>query len=148
MIEAMNANGAEKMRLDILVLQQNLKAIEKRESVSLDRSARFFGFFLEGAEGVVRRARQAAAHSEGRRRKPSANSDDTDAKAQPSASCDDDDGPDDDEDGLGFSLEEMKVLVELCYSEGLRSEHREVAVAAKRGLSEHLLALSEVLWNA
>ena len=48
---------------------------------------------------------------------------------------------------LGFSYEELKVLVELCYSEGIHSARREVAVAAKRALSDHLLALSEHMWQ-
>lgn len=91
-------------------------------SVSLGRSARFFDFFMQGAEKVVQRARDAAASAAAE-----AGNDVTE---------------------LGFSLEELKVLVELCYSEGLRSTQREVAVQAKRGMSDHLLVLSEVLWNA
>jgi exocyst complex component 4 len=47
---------------------------------------------------------------------------------------------------LGFSYNEMKTLLELCYSEALASERREVAVAAKRGLEDHILQLSEFLW--
>jgi exocyst complex component 4 len=47
---------------------------------------------------------------------------------------------------LGFTYEEMRILMELCYSEGLRSERRDVAVQAKRGLDENVLALSEYLW--
>lgn len=122
-IEAMNRNGCGRMQLNILVLQQNLKAVEgDNSSVALGRSARFFDFFMQGAEKVVQRARDvsASAAAEG--------------------------GNDAAE--LGFSLEELKVLVELCYSEGLRSTQREIAVQAKRGMSDHLLVLSEVLWNA
>lgn len=76
---------------------------------------------MQGAEKVVQRARDAAA----------------------SAAAGESNGTE-----LGFSLEELKVLVELCYSEGLRSTQREIAVQAKRGMSDHLLVLSEVLWNA
>jgi exocyst complex component 4 len=46
-----------------------------------------------------------------------------------------------------LSYERLKVLVELCYSEGLASKRREVAMQAKRGLGEHLLLLSEALWQ-
>lgn len=77
---------------------------------------------MQGAEKVVQRARDAAA---------SATTEGGNDAAE-----------------LGFSLEELKVLVELCYSEGLRSTQREIAVQAKRGMSDHLLVLSEVLWNA
>lgn len=118
MVGTMNRNGCVRMQMNVLVLQQNLKAVEGEGDVSLSRSARFFEFFMEGAEGVVQRARDASSANEHGGNE------------------------------LGFSLEEVKVLVELCYSEGLRSSQREVAVQAKRGLSEHLLVLSEVLWNA
>ena len=77
---------------------------------------------MQGAEKVVQRARDAAASAA------------EEAGNDPAE--------------LGFSLEELKVLVELSYSEGLRSAQREVAVQAKRGMSDHLFVLSEVLWNA
>ncbi|KAF2421264.1 hypothetical protein EJ08DRAFT_738247 [Tothia fuscella] len=47
---------------------------------------------------------------------------------------------------IGFTYEEMKTLMELSYSETLQSERREVAVQAKRGLDENVLALSEYIW--
>jgi len=46
----------------------------------------------------------------------------------------------------GFSLEMMQRLVELCYSEKRRSERREEAVAAERGVEGHKLQLTEFLW--
>lgn len=139
-IEAMNRNGCGRMQLNVLVLQQNLKAVETQGTVMLNRSARFFDYFMEGAASIVQRAKRAAG-----------------SENTGSASNDVDAGTDGinqtNEQGkviaeLGFTFEELKVLIELCYSEGLRSSQREVAVQAKRGLSEHLLVLSEVLWNA
>jgi exocyst complex component 4 len=47
---------------------------------------------------------------------------------------------------LGFTYDEMKVLLDLCYSEALRSERRDIVVQAERGLEENVLALSEYLW--
>jgi exocyst complex component 4 len=47
---------------------------------------------------------------------------------------------------LGYTFGEMKALLTLCYSEALRSDRREVVVAAERGLDAHLLQLSEFLW--
>ena len=108
-IQGMNEYGCERMRLNILVLQQNLKAVEG--DVSLHRSAQFFDLFTEGADAIV-----AQAKAEGRSK-------------------------------LDFSMEEMKALVELCYSQGLQSPEREIAVQARKGLSEHLLQLSECMWN-
>ena len=109
LIPAMNTLGCARMQLNILVLQQNLKAIEA-EAV-LSRSAVYFEMFDAGVEEIVKRARERGKQ-------------------------------------MGYSLEEMKGLVELCYSERLRSEGREGAVAARKGLGAKVLELSEVLWDA
>jgi exocyst complex component 4 len=45
-----------------------------------------------------------------------------------------------------FTYDEMKQLLELCYSEKKKSERREEVVAAERGLADRLLQLSEFLW--
>ncbi|KAI9687606.1 MAG: hypothetical protein M1822_002216 [Bathelium mastoideum] len=52
-----------------------------------------------------------------------------------------------DEGVCGFTYEEMKALVELCYSEAVKGEKRDVAVGAKRGMDDHLLQLSEYMWH-
>lgn len=52
-IKLMNANGCGRVQLNILVLQQNLKAIEG--DVSLSRSAHYFELFSEGPEAIVAR---------------------------------------------------------------------------------------------
>ena len=48
---------------------------------------------------------------------------------------------------MGFNLEELEVLVKLCHSEPLQSSQRDLATQAKRALSDHLLQLSESMWN-
>lgn len=55
----MDANGCGRMQLNILVLQQNLKAIEGE--VQLSRSAHYFELFAEGADAVVARAQETSA---------------------------------------------------------------------------------------
>ncbi|KAI4151969.1 MAG: hypothetical protein LQ341_000806 [Variospora aurantia] len=55
-IVSMNANGCGRMQLNILVLQQNLKAIEG--DISLSRSARFFELFAQGEDAVLAKARE------------------------------------------------------------------------------------------
>jgi exocyst complex component 4 len=102
----MNRLGCDRMQLNILVLQQNLRNIEPAALLPL--SARFFDLFADGPAEVVKRAKE--------------------------------------EQGT-LSYERLKVLVELCYSEGLASKRMEVAMQAKRGLGEHLLLLSEALWQ-
>ncbi|KAL8812111.1 MAG: hypothetical protein Q9200_001283 [Gallowayella weberi] len=52
-IKCMDGNGNGRMQLNILVLQQNLKAIEG--DVSLLRSAHFFELFSEGPEAIIAR---------------------------------------------------------------------------------------------
>ena len=47
----------------------------------------------------------------------------------------------------GFDLEELKTLVELWYKQGTESAQREVQVKSQRELGDHLLVLSECLWN-
>lgn len=98
------------MQLNILVLQQNLKNIEK--DVSLDRSAKFFDLFTEGADAVIK----YASAGEGKAEK--------------------------------FSYDELKCLVELCYSEQVCSPERGISTVAKRGMGEHLLQLSEHMWQS
>ncbi|KAF2841400.1 hypothetical protein M501DRAFT_929556 [Patellaria atrata CBS 101060] len=49
---------------------------------------------------------------------------------------------------LGFSYDELKILIELCYSEAMESGNRESALQAKRALDDHLLQLSEHLWQS
>ena len=111
----MNEHGCGRMQLNILVLSQNLKSIESssaEQSIELDRSARFFDLFMEGADAVVGKATDNAG------------------------------------EGLeGFSLEELKALVELWYREGTESGTREVQVKSRRELGDKLLVLSECLWN-
>ena len=107
-ITAMNADGCARMQLNILVLQQNLKAVEPK--AVLTRSVEYFDLFTHGASGIVALAKER--------------------------------GKD-----MGFTLEELKGLVELSYSEDLKSEGREGAVAARKGLSSALMELSEVLWD-
>lgn len=111
----MNEHGCGRMQLNILVLSQNLKTIETNSAdhnVELERSARFFNLFMEGADSIVERAKNKGG------------------------------------EGLeGFSLEELKALVELWYKEGTGSAAREVQLKSRRELGDRLLVLSECLWN-
>ncbi|MCJ1247248.1 Exocyst complex component 4 [Trapelia coarctata] len=109
-IPVMNLNGCQRMQLNILVLQQNLKSVEN--GVNMTRSAQFFDYFAQGANVIIEKAKATGGKD------------------------------------LGFSMEEFKVLVELCYSEALQSSQRDVAAQAKRALGDHLLQLSESMWNS
>ena len=109
-ISLMNNHGCERMQLNILVLQQNLKSIES--GVALTRSAQFYDYFMQGVDVIVARAKETGGKD------------------------------------LGFTLEEVKVLVALCYSAALQSQQRDVAAQAKKALSDHQLQLAEYMWNS
>ncbi|KAL4784626.1 hypothetical protein BJX76DRAFT_347642 [Aspergillus varians] len=140
-IWAMNENGALRLQLDVLVLQQNLKNVivdsaptsaidveQYREIVALPRSAKFLDWFLEGAERALDYAKDErgylAAHG---------------VTAHPA-------------DGEPFSYEELKVLVDLCFSEILRGpkgeDNREDFMAAKKASADALLKLNEIMWDS
>lgn len=52
------------------------------------------------------------------------------------------------EDDKGkFTYDELKTLVELCYSEQLASPERGISTVARRQMGEQLLQLSEYMWQ-
>ncbi|KAI9791967.1 MAG: hypothetical protein M1816_003236 [Peltula sp. TS41687] len=128
-IGAMNLHGCERLQLNMLVLQQNLKNIE--HDVTLTRSARYFDLFNAGPDAIIAKVKEAAAGGEGRAADGGGGGG----------------GEDEGQADLGFGYEQLKVLVELSYSANLASAKREVAVLAKRQLVDQLLALSEHTWR-
>ncbi|OJD15091.1 hypothetical protein ACJ73_09011 [Blastomyces percursus] len=184
-IGAMNHNGALRLQLDVLVLQQNLKNIivhpppppphlpspalpppssstskdqdkgtepghqphqqaepepePEEEIIALPRSAKFLDWFLDGAEKALE---HALAEREEFRQHGS-------EKALQAGN------------GEPFTYEELKVLVELCFSAILRvperrergssgggSISREDVLAAKKACGDALLRLSEAMWDS
>ncbi|KAH6840849.1 Sec8 exocyst complex component-specific domain-containing protein [Chaetomium sp. MPI-CAGE-AT-0009] len=122
MTAPMNAKGCGRMRLNVLVLQQNLKNIEVGPGAELARAKEYFALFAAGPDGIVRRAREDAekAREEGETVGG----------------------------GVRFTYDELKALLELCYSEQLADPERGVAAAAKRQLADKLLGLSEYMWQS
>lgn len=105
-IKIMNGNGADRMKTNILVLQQNLKNIEP--TADLGRASMFFGLFNGGIKGLMRSAKEGAVE---------------------------------------FSLEELRVLVELCFSEAINGAPGRTsagALQARQSLSENLAELAEI----
>lgn len=106
-IKIINNAGAQRMQLNILVLQQNLKNIEI--GVKLDRSTRFYALYTAGMQNLIATAKEGK---------------------------------------LDFTYDDLKVLVELYFSEAM-SNRRESssALQARRSLNENLIALSEIMWS-
>ncbi|KAI9641379.1 exocyst subunit [Ciborinia camelliae] len=117
-IQRINKEGGKRMRLNVLVLQQNLKGVE--DGVGLVRSSRYWGLFEEGPEGIVGWAREKGA---------------TGAAGG-------------DEGEVKFNYDELKGLVELYFSEPLGSNERGITTVAKRGMGECMLQLSEYMWQS
>ncbi|KAI9149330.1 putative exocyst complex component sec8 [Paramyrothecium foliicola] len=88
------------------------------EAVDLARASNYFSLFEKGPEAIVEKAKQKDGQA-------------------------DNEGDDSDH----FSYDELKVLLELCYSEPLSNAERGIASAAKRQMDEKLLELSEYMWQ-
>ncbi|KAI9829625.1 MAG: hypothetical protein M1826_005515 [Phylliscum demangeonii] len=130
-IGAMNRTGCDRMRLNMLVLQQNLNSIDRGHGDGhpphphsvFHRSPEYFDLFLAGPDAILRQAAEEKKSSGGG-------------------------GGGGDGTPFVFGYDALKVLLELCYSENLASDRREVAVQAKKALNDHLFALSEQTWEA
>ncbi|KAL7625644.1 exocyst subunit [Parahypoxylon ruwenzoriense] len=118
--QPMNLRGCERMQLNILVMQQNLKNIEA--GVDLARAANYFGLFQEGPDRIVEKAKS-----------------DKEREAEEGGAV---------PESEKFTYDELKALVELSYSEQLADPERGVASAAKRQMGEKVLALSEYMWQS
>jgi exocyst complex component 4 len=123
MASPMNSKGSGRMQLNILVLQQNLKNVE--QGVDLARAANYFALFDQGADAIVQKAK---ADKE---------------TAEKGADSKSDERAEEDK----FTFDELKALVELCYSEQVANPERGIASAAKRQLADKLLELSEHAWQ-
>lgn len=128
-VAPINARGSGRMQLNVLVLQQNLKNVEP--GVDLARAANYFALLDKGPDEIVRKAKEdAEGHG---RKKGEAEGQGEDSKRR---------------DPERFTYEELKALVELCYSEQLADPERGVNGVAKRQMADKLLALSEVMWQS
>ncbi|EAQ85917.1 hypothetical protein CHGG_07170 [Chaetomium globosum CBS 148.51] len=134
MTAPMNAKGCGRMRLNVLVLQQNLKNIEVGPGAELARAREYFGLFAAGPDGIVKRAKEDAERA--RDAAAAAAGDGEEAAGAGGGG------------GVSFTYDELKALLELCYSEQLADPERGVAAAAKRQLADKLLGLSEYMWQS
>lgn len=150
-IVAMNNNGALRLQIDVLVLQQNLRNIivststpeagsdqktgsesngsGQREIISLPRSAKFLDWFFDGPVKALEYARREKEEF-----------DKLGSHALEAGN------------GEPLTFDDLKVLVELCFSAVLRvpqaADNRETFMAAKRESNDAMLRLSEVMWDS
>ncbi|SPO00637.1 related to secretion protein rsec8 [Cephalotrichum gorgonifer] len=128
----MNSKGCGRMRLNVLVLQQNLRNIE--EGADLSRASEYFSLFDKGPDAIVEKAKEVSAAQ------------------QEEGVGGDGEGVRGVGKGKGgvelFTFDELKNLMELCYSEQLNDPERGVTAAAKREMADKMLNLSEFLWQS
>ena len=156
MTAPMNAKGCGRMQLNILVLQQNLKNIE--EGVDLVRASNYFEMFERGIDAILEKAKEGVATAtasgplesgEGAGAGVRKSLEDAGAGGEGTETPNSRKSAEifgDDKDR--FSYDELKALVELCYSEQLADPERGVAAAAKRQMADKLLNLSEYMWQS
>ncbi|RFU32222.1 hypothetical protein B7463_g4101, partial [Scytalidium lignicola] len=113
LVNSLNKFGVDRMLLNILVLQQNLKNVEM--GVNLARATRYYGLFEQGAEAVLKLAKEDKEAGDEKEK---------------------------------FTYDELKTMVELCYSEQIASPERGISTVARRQMGEHLLQLSEYMWQS
>ena len=141
-ILVMNSNGAEKMRVDAMVVQQNLRGLlasvnpvsgtaqpstsaqglgissdnasPNDDDALLTSTQQYYTLFLSGPDEIITYIKDAK--NSGR--------------------------------DVGYSYDELRTLIELCYSGKLRGDDREESVKARKKLGEVLLSLGENLWDS
>lgn len=88
------------------------------QDVGLKRAARYYDLFTKGPEAIVKKAKEGKEGAAAKRGRES------------------------------FNYDELKTLMELCFSEQLADPERGVSVVAKREMGEYLLQLSEYMWQS
>ncbi|EXJ75557.1 uncharacterized protein A1O5_00063 [Cladophialophora psammophila CBS 110553] len=144
-IGVMNMNGAERIRIDTMVVQQNLRAIlanttDKRRSWS-DNTKDQNGLGISNVEDsrdgdeddglLISSSRYFDLFLTG-----------PDSILQYVRECKSQ------KKEVGYTYDELRTLVELCFSAKLRGDDREEAVRARKGLQDALLGLGEGMWDS
>ncbi|GKT40705.1 putative exoglucanase type C [Colletotrichum spaethianum] len=104
-------------RMQLNILVLQQNLKNVEEGVDLARASNYFALFDKGPDAIVDKAREDK---------------DKDEHADPSDT---------------FNYEELRTLLELCFSEQLANPERGIASAAKRQMADKMLGLSEHMWQ-
>lgn len=151
MIGVMNINGAERVRIDAMVIQQNLRAILASTAHRRDKDTP-----SNSTKGT------SDAAGLGISTEPSIeDAEDEDSGLLISSSRYLDlflEGPDSilqyvrdckaEKRDVGYTYDELRTLMELWYSAKLKGEDREESIKARKALQDVLLALGECMWDS
>ncbi|KAI8267981.1 putative exocyst complex component sec8 [Colletotrichum sp. SAR11_239] len=105
-------------RMQLNILVLQQNLKNVEEGVDLGRASNYFALFDKGPDAIVDKAREDK---------------DKDEHADPSDT---------------FTYEELRTLLELCFSEQLANPERGIASAAKRQMADKMLGLSEYMWQS
>lgn len=106
-------------RMQLNILVLQQNLKNVEEGVDLARAANYFALFDSGPDAIVEKAKE-----------------------------DKDKGKEGADAAQTFTYDELKALMELCFSEGMSNRERGIASAAKRKLDDKLLGLSEHMWQS
>lgn len=106
-------------RMQLNILVLQQNLKNVEEGVDLARAANYFALFDGGPDAIVEKAKE-----------------DKDKEAGSGGAAE------------SFTYDELKALMELCFSEGMSNRERGIASAAKRQLDDKLLGLSEHMWQS
>ncbi|KAK1972762.1 Sec8 exocyst complex component-specific domain-containing protein [Colletotrichum sublineola] len=104
-------------RMQLNILVLQQNLKNVEEGVNLARAENYFKLFIKGPDAIVDKAREDK---------------DKDEHADRSDT---------------FNYEELRTLLELCFSEQLANPERGIASAAKRQMADKMLGLSEHMWQ-
>ncbi|KAK5954779.1 exocyst subunit [Knufia fluminis] len=147
-VGVMNRHGAERMRVDGMVVQQVLRGLGV--SGKRDEGREGEGDTAGVGLGIEQTAAQRDAEVDGDDALLSSSSRYYELFLQ---------GPDSimayvrerkgmGEGGVGYSYDELRTLVELCFSSSVRGTDREESIKARKRMGEVLLGLGEVMWDS
>jgi len=111
-------NGKGCGRMQLNILVLQQNLKNIEEGVDLTRAANYYALFDKGPDAIVEKAKE-----------------------------DKEKGQDGVSESNRFSYDELKALVELCFSEQMANPERGIATAAKRRMDDKLLGLSEHMWQ-
>jgi hypothetical protein len=147
-ILVMNANGAERMRVDAMVIQQNLRGMVANSATNA----------VAKPSAIPNTDGNGLGISEATTNGSNADADDGVLAATHTYYSLFLDGPDEilkyvsnaksSGQEVGYSYDELRTLVELSFSEALRGDDREESVKARKRMGAVLLQLGEVMWDS
>lgn len=165
-IAVMNAHGAERLRIDATVIQQNLRAIMAASTETDKDLGLLSDSYNNTGTGTGTSTAATGLGISTAETEPTNDEDVDDAAAADSGLLSSAtryfnlflSGPDSilqyvrdckaQNVDVGYTYDELRTLVELWHSAKLRGEDREESIKARKGQQEVLLALGEVMWDS